>query len=87
MTGIAIPNFVVAPALTLLLGVYLRILPVGGWGDGALRYLVLPVVALALPKIAYVARLTRGSLAEVLGSPYIRTARAKGLRNGTILAR
>lgn len=87
MTGIAIPNFVVAPALTLLLGVYLRLLPVGGWGDGALRYLILPVVALALPKIAYVARLTRGSLAEVLGSPYIRTARAKGLRGGTILVR
>lgn len=87
MTGIAIPNFVVAPALTLLLGVYLRLLPVGGWGDGALRFLILPVVALALPKIAYVARLTRGSLAEVLGSPYIRTARAKGLRGTTILVR
>jgi len=87
MTGIAIPNFVVAPALTLLLGVYLRLLPVGGWGDGAFRFLILPVVALALPKIAYVARLTRGSLAEVLGSPYIRTARAKGLRGTTILVR
>lgn len=87
MTGIAIPNFVVAPALTLLLGVYLRLLPVGGWGDGAFRFLILPVVALALPKIAYIARLTRGSLAEVLGSPYIRTARAKGLRGTTILVR
>ncbi len=79
MTGIAVPNFVMAPLLTLVLGVYLRWLPVGGWGDGGFRHAFLPVVALALPQVAYVARLTRGSMIEVLGSNYILTARAKGL--------
>ncbi len=79
MSGIAIPVFVMAPLLTLVLGVYLRWLPVGGWGDGDLAHTVLPVVALSLPQVAYIARLTRGGLAEVLRSHYIRTARAKGL--------
>ncbi|HVJ54773.1 MAG TPA: oligopeptide ABC transporter permease OppB [Aliidongia sp.] len=80
MTGITVPNFVMAPLLTLVLGVYLHVLPVGGWGDGLeLQYKILPIVALALPQIAYVSRLTRGSMIEVLRSNYIRTARAKGL--------
>jgi oligopeptide transport system permease protein len=80
MTGITIPNFVIAPLLTLVFGVYLFWLPAGGWGDGyQLQYKILPVIALALPQIAYVARLTRGSMIEVLRSNYIRTARAKGL--------
>ena len=79
MTGITLPNFVVAPLLTLVFGVYLSWLPVAGWGGGSLRNAILPVVALALPQIAYIARLTRGSLIEVLHSNYIRTARAKGL--------
>ena len=87
MTGIAIPNFVVAPLLSLVLGVYLGLLPVGGWGGGALRYMVLPVIALALPQIAYIARLTRGSLIEVLRANYVRTARAKGLPERLILFR
>ena len=68
MIGIAVPNFVVAPLLTLVLGVYFNVLPVGGWGGGDLRHLVLPVIALALPQVAYVARLSRGSMIEVLGS-------------------
>ena len=51
MTGIAVPNFVMAPILTLILGVYLSLLPVAGWGDGAWINKVLPVVALALPQI------------------------------------
>lgn len=79
MTGIAIPSFVIAPLLSLVFGLYLRLLPVGGYGDGSWRYLALPVVALALPQIAYIARLTRAALIEVLHSAYIRTARAKGL--------
>jgi oligopeptide transport system permease protein len=87
MTGITIPNFVMAPLLTLVLGVYLGLLPVAGWGGGAPRYLVLPVIALALPQIAYIARLTRGSMIEVLRSNYIRTARAQGLSTTTILLR
>jgi len=78
MTGITIPNFVVAPLLTLIFGVYLSWLPVAGWGR-SWDQAILPIVALALPQVAYVARLTRGSMIEVLRSNYIRTARAKGL--------
>ncbi|WP_066015354.1 MULTISPECIES: oligopeptide ABC transporter permease OppB [Endozoicomonas] len=87
MTGIAIPNFVVAPILSLIFGVYLSWLPVAGWGDGSARNLVLPVISLALPQIAYIARLTRGSMVEVLHSNYIRTARAKGLRERLVVIR
>ncbi len=87
MTGIAVPNFVMAPLLSLVFGVYLAWLPVAGWGDGALRYWVLPVIALALPQIAYIARLTRANLVETLNAPYIRTARAKGLPEWLILWR
>lgn len=87
MTGIAVPSFVVAPLLSLLFGVYLRWLPVGGWNDGALANMVLPVIALALPYIASIARLTRGSMIEVLRMGYIRTAYAKGLGAGAIIRR
>ncbi len=79
MTGIAIPNFVMAPLLTLVFAVYLSWLPAGGWGDGDFQHSLLPVIALALPQIAYIARLTRGSMVEVLRANYIRTARSKGL--------
>ena len=79
MTGISIPVFVIAPLLVLLLAVKLHWLP-ASWsgGDGVAR-LLLPVVSLALPQIAYVARLTRASLIEVLSSDFVRTARAQGL--------
>ena len=85
MTGIAVPNFVVAPLLTLILGVWLALLPVGGWGG--LSHAVLPVVALALPEIAFVARLTRGSMLEVLRADFVRTARAKGLSERAMVVR
>ena len=78
MTGISIPNFVMAPLLVLVFAIYLRWLPAGGLGSGSVRNLVLPVTALALPQIAYLARLTRGSMIEVLRSNFIRTARAQG---------
>jgi oligopeptide transport system permease protein len=68
-------------------GLYLGWLPVAGWEAGSLRHMVLPVVTLALPLVAYLARLTRGSLLEVLQSPFIRTARAKGLAPAVILRR
>jgi oligopeptide transport system permease protein len=87
LAGIAVPNFVVAPLLAFVFGVQLGWLPVGGWESGELRYAVLPVITLALPFVAYIARLTRGSLLEVLQSPHIRTARAKGLRESRILWR
>ena len=85
MTGISIPVFVVAPLLVLLFAVYLQWLPAGWTGNtGAARFL-LPVIALALPQIAYIARLTRGGMIEVMSSDYIRTARAQGLDTGTIV--
>lgn len=85
--GIAIPNFVMAPVLQLLFGLYWGVLPVGGWGEGALANKVLPIVALTLPQLAVVARLTRGSMIEVLRSNPIRTARAKGLPEHIVLLR
>ncbi len=86
MTGISIPNFVVAPLLILLFAVGLGWLPAGGW-DGAFASMVLPVIALALPQVAYISRLMRGSMIEVLRSNYIRTARAKGLPEHQVILR
>ena len=85
MTGIAIPNFVVAPVLTLVFGLMLGWLPVGGWSS--LSNAILPVTALCLPQVAVIARLTRGSMIEVLRGNYIRTARAKGLPERLVVAR
>jgi oligopeptide transport system permease protein len=85
LLGIALPNFVVAPLLALLFGIRLGWLPVGGWDPADPRYAVLPVTTLALPFVAYIARLMRGSLLEVLQSPHIRTARAKGLSERRVL--
>jgi oligopeptide transport system permease protein len=86
MLGISIPNFVVAPLLILLVAVYAGWLPAGGW-DWSVQRMVLPVLTLALPMIAYIARLTRGSMIEVLHSNYIRTARAKGLPEYLVILR
>ncbi|NNM13754.1 MAG: oligopeptide ABC transporter permease OppB, partial [Gammaproteobacteria bacterium] len=85
MTGISIPNFVMAPILILVFAVMLKWLPAGGWGGGDLPHMVLPVIALALPQIAYISRLTRGSMVEVLRSNFIRTARAKGLSERAVI--
>jgi oligopeptide transport system permease protein len=87
MTGISIPNFVMAPLLVLVFAIYLRWLPAGGWGSGSLRNLILPVTALALPQIAYLARLTRGSMIEVLRSNFVRTARAQGLPTWAVVVK
>ena len=87
LVGIAVPSFVLAPVLALCFGVCLGWLPVAGWETGSVRHAVLPVVTLALPFVAYIARLTRGSLLEVLQAPYIRTARAKGLTRSALLRR
>jgi len=85
MTGISIPVFVVAPVLVLLLAVKLQWLPAGWSGSpGAAKY-VLPVITLALPQIAYIARLCRASMIDVLGQDFIRTARAQGLGIKTII--
>jgi oligopeptide transport system permease protein len=85
--AIALPSFVMGPLFALVFGLYLHWLPVAGWEEGAPRYLVLPVVTLALPVIAYVARITRGSLLEVLRTNYVRTARARGLGEMRVLWR
>jgi oligopeptide transport system permease protein len=87
VVGIAIPTFVVLPFLGLLFGVFLHWLPVAGWEPGSIRHLALPVIALALPPLAYIARLTRASMLEVLRSDYIRTAFAKGLPLHTLILR
>jgi oligopeptide transport system permease protein len=85
--GVAIPTFVVLPFLGLLFGIYLHWLPIAGWEPGSIRHLALPTVALALPPLAYIARLTRGSMLEVLRSHFIRTAFAKGLPLRTVILR
>ena len=87
MTGISIPNFVIAPLLILLFAVTLGWLPAGGWDGDGLGKVVMPVIALALPQIAYISRLMRGSMIEVLRSNFIRTARAKGLSETRIILR
>lgn len=84
--GIALPAFVVGPLLALALGLELRWLPVAGWERGDPTYYVLPVITLALPVAAYLARLTRGSLLESLGQPYVRAARARGLGEARVVA-
>jgi oligopeptide transport system permease protein len=87
VAGLSIPVFVVAPLLTLVFGLWLRWLPVAGWIPGRPSDLVLPVVALALPVIAFIARLTRGSLLEVLRAPWVRAARARGLPERAVILR
>ena len=79
MTGVVVPGFVKAPLLVLVFAITLKWLPAGGWNGGALPNLVLPVAALSLAYVASIARIMRGSMIEVMNSPFIRTARAKGL--------
>lgn len=90
--GIALPNFWFAMLLALVFAVKLRWLPAGGfpgWSDpiAALRALILPAVALALPQAAILARVLRSALIETLGQDYIRSARAKGLSRAQALRR
>lgn len=87
LVGIIIPNFLMANLVQLFFGVYLKWLPVGGYQPGSLIHLVLPIFILALPHGGRVARLVRGSMIEVLGTNYVRTARSKGLGTRLILAR
>ncbi|MFO7994790.1 MAG: oligopeptide ABC transporter permease OppB [Marinobacter sp.] len=87
MTGVVFPNFVMAPLLVLLFAVTLRWLPAGGWEGGQVEYIVMPIIAMATSYIAQVARITRSSMIETLRSPYIRTARAKGIPRHKIVLR
>lgn len=84
MIGISVPVFVVAPLMVLVFAVLLNWLP-AGWSSGGSERLVMPVIALALPQIAYIARLTRASMINVMSSDFIRTARAQGLSTLSII--
>ncbi|RZR31295.1 oligopeptide ABC transporter permease OppB [Vibrio vulnificus] len=79
MIGVVMPSFVLAPALIYLFALHWDLFPAGGWHDGGLKYLVLPVIDMSLLYVATFARITRGSMIETLNSNFIRTARAKGL--------
>ncbi|MBW4698457.1 MAG: ABC transporter permease subunit [Aphanocapsa lilacina HA4352-LM1] len=83
--GVSIPNFVLGPLLVIVLSLTLYWLPPARWGD--LSHLILPALTLSALYTAYIARLTRSGLVEVLRSDYIRTARAKGLRESVVLLR
>jgi oligopeptide transport system permease protein len=87
MLGVVLPTFVMAPLLVLLFAIYWNLLPAGGWNGGQWQYLVLPVIAMGTHQIAQIARITRGSLLEVLHSNFIRTAQAKGLPYRYIIMR
>ena len=85
LAAISLPAFITGPVMILVFSLWLRWLPVGGWGSpGAL---VLPAITLAAPYVAYIARLLRGSMMETLGQDFIRTARAKGLSERVVLYR
>ncbi|MBI4229930.1 MAG: ABC transporter permease subunit, partial [Planctomycetes bacterium] len=83
VAGLALPNFVVAAGLILVFGLHLGWLPVAGFDSP--RYLILPAISLGLPFAATFARLTRASVLETLSQEYVRTARAKGMRERDVL--
>ena len=85
LLGISIPSFVLAPMMVMLFAIWLNILPSYGWGS--LDQIILPAVCLSVPFAAVIARLTRGSLLDVLKLDFIRTARAKGLSEDAVLFR
>jgi len=83
LLAISVPTFVTGPLLILIFGLKLRLLPIGGWG--CFSDLILPAITLAGPYTAYIARIMRTGMLEVLGQDFIRTARAKGLNERTIV--
>ena len=85
MVGVIMPSFVFAPLLVLLFAITLGWLPAGGWNEGALSYILLPVASLTIGYVAGIARIMRGSMIEVLHSNFIRTAKAKGLSTSRII--
>jgi oligopeptide transport system permease protein len=83
MLGLSVPNFVIGPILVLIFSLWLYILPPARWGG--IANIILPVITLAAIYAAYIARLTRAGMLEVMRSDYIRTARAKGLSEWKVL--
>ena len=82
-----LPNFVLAPILTLVFTLWLGWLPGGGWQGGQWPYVVMPVIALSTSFMASIARITRSSMLEVLNAGFIRTARAKGMPGRRVVLR
>ncbi len=87
MLGISVPNFVLGPILVLVFSLTLYWLPPSRWGGFPSKNLILPVLTLSAVYMAYIARLTRAGMLEVLRSDYIRTARSKGLSEKDVLIR
>ena len=87
--GISIPLFVIGPVLMLLFATTLKWLPTSGWiyDRNGLTTLIMPALTLAFPYFAYIARLSRASILEILRSDYIRTARAKGLKESVVIGK
>ena len=85
MIGISVPIFVIAPLMVLVFAVLLGWLPASWTGGSGSARLLMPVIALALPQIAYIARLTRASMINVMSSDFVRTARAQGLGTMSII--
>ncbi|MGF1723309.1 oligopeptide ABC transporter permease OppB [Photobacterium nomapromontoriensis] len=79
MAGVVMPSFILAPVLIYIFSINLGWLPAGGWNDGSLKYMLLPMMGMSLLYVATFARITRASMIETLNSNFIRTARAKGL--------
>ena len=87
MMGVVLPSFVIAPVLIYFFAIELKWLPAGGWQGGELQFMILPIISLAFLYVANFSRITRGSMIEVMNSPFIRTARAKGLNPAYIVIR
>lgn len=85
MAGISVPVLVVAPVLLLVFAVYLNWLPASWTAERGVARMVLPVIALALPQIAYITRLMRASMIDVLQSEFVRAARAQGLSTASVI--
>ena len=89
VVGISIPLFVIGPVLQLIFAMKLNLLPTSGWinSRAGLKTIILPMATLAFPYFAYIARMSRGSVLEVLRSDYVRTARSKGLKESVVIVK
>jgi ABC-type dipeptide/oligopeptide/nickel transport system permease component len=87
MAGVSIPPFWLGIMLILLFAVQLEWLPALGVGDGSARYLVLPVLTIVIPRVAFMSRFVRGTMLDVLNEDYLRTARSKGLSERAVVYR
>jgi oligopeptide transport system permease protein len=88
VVGISVPLFVIGPVLQLVFAIWLKVLPLSQWfSDNGPKAIVLPAITLSFPFFAYIARLSRASILEVLRSDYVRTARAKGLKESVVVAK